>query len=919
MLLNVQSIRNKIDELYIFLDGIGFPDVLLLTEHWLVTDEPISVPEYNMLSKYSRSVSSHGGTLIMVRSSLLEAYSFVDFKNFDHMIVEREFEFSIMNVPVLNAFIVCLYRPPSADVPVFMSRLELLLAGFPLHAWLILAGDFNVNFADKTQIHSQLLSNLFVSFGLTMHVKEPTRVTKFSSTLIDYVCSSRVSEFVSCYVLNAGLSDHEAVLCNFNISKGKTKPIRQEGRLYTRRNYGRFSQLCSASNWGYVLSSPDPLEHFHALLSYNFNIAFPLKTVKRRIRKPWLTKGLRTSARNMRSLHMLRKHFLDNAVFMSYFTRYRQLYRRLIKIAKQKYYSSRIANSNNRQKESWKIVKELIGRNGTSTNSDLTSEQLNLFYCSVADNLSSNINPTVDALSFLGDLFMPDTFYFYPTDIREIRSVFTKMKNLNSSGWDDMSLRIFIMLPDRALQALAEAINNSFSAGTFPSFLKLARVIPLFKGGDSESASNFRPISLLPTMSKIVEKLVKSRVVGYINRHGFLNGDQFGFRESKGTNDAMFSLLRDLYVGLNDGDVAAAVFCDLTKAFDCVNHRVLLRKLEMYGFRGTSLDWMSSYLFDRRQCVRFNGQESEFRAITSGVPQGSVLGPLLFLLYINDLSTIDISGKFTMFADDTTILWHDRDVERLEDRVNVDILTIKEWFNANFLTLNISKTNIVSFKCQIGNVSLDTETLQRLQVSKFLGLHIDERLKFEYHVSQLCRKLSRGCFALRMVSRELDMSMARNVYFALIDSHLRYGVCFWGSCSDQLFNSVFVLQKRAIRFLCKLNIRESCRPYFLSLGILTLACIFILESVCLTHDKYHNEIVAAGAYATRSSHIAALPIPSTTFVKKSIIYNSKKLFNHLPLSARKIGNRGQFRRVVGKILVARAYYSVAEFFNETFV
>lgn len=604
---------------------------------------------------------------------------------------------------------------------------------------------------------------------------------------------------------------------------------------------------------------------------------------------------------------------------MSYFTKYRQLYRKLIKFAKQKYYSNRIAHSNNRQKESWDIVKELIGKKGTTTNSGLTSEQLNLFYCLVAADLSSNISPTVDALSFLGDLFIPNSFYFYPTDIQEIRTVFTKIKNSNSSGWDDISLKIFIRLPDHALQTLADAINNSFVKGTFPSSsLKLARVIPLYKGGDSESASNFRPISLLPTLSKIVEKLVKSRMVSYINRHGFLSVDQFGFQDSKNTNDAMFSLLRSVYEGLNDGEVAAAIFCDLTKAFDCVNHRVLLRKLEMYGFRGTSLDWISSYLSDRHQSVRFNGQESEFQAITSGVPQGSVLGPLLFLLYINDLSRMNISGEFTMFADDTTILWRDRDTKNLELKMNIDILSIKEWFNSNFLTLNISKTNIVSFKCHIGDVFLNTEVVQSSHINKFLGLHIDDKLKFESHVFQLNKKLSGGCFALRTVSRELDMSMARNVYFALIDSHLRYGVCFWGSCSDHLFNSVFVLQKRAIRFLCKLNIRESCRPYFLSLRILTLACIFILESVCLTHDKFHNEILAAGAYATRSSHIAPLPIPLTTLVKKSVIYNSKKLFNHLPSNVRKICNKEQFRGKVKRILVGKAYYSVAEFFSDTF-
>ena len=232
-------------------------------------------------------------------------------------------------------------------------------------------------------------------------------------------------------------------------------------------------------------------------------------------------------------------------------------------------------------------------------------------------------------------------------------------------------------LPERLLHCLAEVINWSFASGTFPSTLKLAKVIPLYKGGDSDDPSNFRPISLLPTLSKIIERIVKERMMNFLKRNNVLTINQFGFLASKGTNDAMFSFLENLYLRLNDGEVAAAVFCDLSKAFDCVDHGILLRKLGVYGFRGKSLKWFSSYLVERCQVVVFKDNSSKTCTALSGVPQGSVLGPLLFLLYINDLPHLKISGSFTIFADDTTILWSNNDPENLENVVHTDIIKIK--------------------------------------------------------------------------------------------------------------------------------------------------------------------------------------------------------------------------------------------------
>lgn len=238
----------------------------------------------------------------------------------------------------------------------------------------------------------------------------------------------------------------------------------------------------------------------------------------------------------------------------------------------------------------------------------------------------------------------------------ELKETISEIKNKTSSGIDDISVKIFENLPDCALIVLVQAINDSFITGVFPASLKRAIVIPLHKGGELDDPSNFRPISLLSTLSKIIEKLVKKRMLQFLNEQNILNKNQFGFQNTKNTSDAIFAFLEKMYVKLNGGEAVRAVFYDFSKAFDCVNHEILLLKLICYGFRGKALNWFRSYLSHRSQVVKTLGDLSDVNDINCGVPQGSVLGPILFLLYINDLASVDISGTFTIFADDTTIL-----------------------------------------------------------------------------------------------------------------------------------------------------------------------------------------------------------------------------------------------------------------------
>ena len=242
------------------------------------------------------------------------------------------------------------------------------------------------------------------------------------------------------------------------------------------------------------------------------------------------------------------------------------------------------------------------------------------------------------------------------------------------------------------------------------------------------------------------------------------------------------------------------------------------------------------------------------------MPQGSVLGPILFLLYINDLTEVDIKGQFTLFADDTTILWHSKD-STLWEQTCSDISKIKDWYDSNLLSLNVNKTNIMTFRCNFIDISLGNHVLENKLCSKFLGLNIDCNLKFKEHIINISNKLASGSYATRVISNDLSYTTAKSTYFALIESHLRYGIAFWGVCSNDLINRILVIQKRAVRYLCKARIRDSCKPLFLAHGILTVISIYILETVCLIHKHKSNVMTNSPHYVTRQTGNLALPIP----------------------------------------------------------
>lgn len=390
------------------------------------------------------------------------------------------------------------------------------------------------------------------------------------------------------------------------------------------------------------------------------------------------------------------------------------------------------------------------------------------------------------------------------------------------------------------------------------------------------------------------------------------------------TQTAVMSFIDRLYEHINNHQKCLAIFVDLSKAFDLVTHEILLSKMKSLGLRGHVNDLIRSYLFNRKQLVEVRGVRSSLCSIDCGVPQGSTLGPLLFLLFVNDLP--DVVGdplNLVMFADDNTLLSSGRSMSDALSDARVDLNGISGWLDKNRLFLNVSKTVFMKFSLKNTidhtNKSLllkvNSRSIEQVNVARFLGIEIDSNLNWHQHIDSLCSKLSSVCYALFRLKTSTNEKICLSYYHSHFRSRLMYGIMFWGSSAYS--DRVFKLQKRAVRSICGVSRRSSCRPLFKRLKLLPLVCMFILETTkyvksnikSFLHLNYNHK------YATRQFLDLAIPRHGSSVYERSPRYMGIKLYNSLPIEFKRIDSVLLFGRAVEQFLLSECFYTFDEFFE----
>ena len=364
---------------------------------------------------------------------------------------------------------------------------------------------------------------------------------------------------------------------------------------------------------------------------------------------------------------------------------------------------------------------------------------------------------------------------------------------------------------------LTYVLNLSLSTGVFPSELKLANVIPIYKAGDAQVFTNYRPVSVLPVFSKIFERIMYTRLLSFLNKHKILYDYQFGFREKYSTYLALITLTEKISNALDEGKQVIGIFLDFSKAFDTVNHEILLLKLENYGIRGVALDWFKSYFSNREQYVTYNNCKSTTRNLSCGVPQGSILGPLLFILYINDLCHVATRCFLMLFADDSNLFYTGDDLEALNREINEELGNILFWLEVNKLSLNVNKTHYIIFRSrniatQDVHINVKNVTIDKVEYTKFLGVIIDEKLSWKQHIEYVRKKLSKSTGILSKARKYLPKECLKTLYYTFAYPYLTYCIHVWGKSFTTYIAVIAKVQKRLIRIITNSHYREHTSP-----------------------------------------------------------------------------------------------------------
>ena len=770
-----------------------------------------------------------------------------------------------------------IYRQPAGKIEPLKTLLQnIFTKNIKSNKTLYLVGDFNLNiltYDSNNKVRN--FFNFIFQNGLIPVINRPTRITRTKATAIDHIITnSHFNSDIKTGIIKADISDHFPI---FLISEKRDIDIHQDKITIYKRHFNdvsinAFKNLLQNVNWNKIYTQEDANKAYNLFLNLFLNCyekAFPIIKLKIKTKtflSPWMTKGILKSSKKKQKLYekFLKHRTVGN---LEKYKNYKNLFEMIKRRSKKNYYNSLISQYKNSIKKTWDIIKEVTGKrklkqsalprklfiNGTETcDSKIIAENFNIFFTQIGPSLASNIPNTCKHFQLYlnkNDKILQK----YELSEEEFKKAFFSLKSNKSNGFDDINANVVKQIYTLIKRPLIYIFNCSIQKGIFPDKLKIARVTPIFKSGEETVISNYRPISVLPCFSKILEKIMYNRLYPFFRENKILYEKQFGFQANHSTDHAIVQLSSEIYESFNKKEFTLGVFIDLSKAFDTVDHKILFKKLENYGVKDSYLKWFISYLTSRKQFIAYNRNQTDLIETTCGVPQGSILGPLLFLIYVNDLHKATELLNTILFADDTNLFYSHTNIKILFDTMNKELNKIAEWFKANKLSLNATKTRYTFFHSSAKNdyiplklpdLYINNINIKREHTMKFLGIMFDENLTWKNHINLINNKISKNIGILYKVKFLLSKKCLKSIYFSFIHSYLNYANMVWASTNQSKLKKLFNKQKHARRIVFNEKKYTHARPLMKKLKALNVYQINIFQILIFMFKVKHNLVPA---------------------------------------------------------------------------
>lgn len=890
---NIRSLRNKLYDLEIIVNSFTIlPDIIILTEIWI---KPSENDKYNLANYKSffvnRTTTQSGGVCIFVKNEL----------STNEIISEDSLETSWLGIKIMkhNLNIFGIYRSPSSNQEQFLQKFENILSN---NSKNIIIGDFNLDLLKQNTTNTKYLE-IIENYGHTILNKinknHPTRLTSSTSTIIDHIITDCFKFSYQLTLSDSSISDHKQITLNVTT----TQPINRR-QMMTEQTIINYEKIIATN----VLSNLQP-NNMDAFVSSLQNIIKEnTKTIKLRNkytkRKIWMTTEILLMVKRRDKLYKLKVLHCFNLDIVHQFKKIKIKIQHLIADVKLSHYNAFFIDNKNNPKKMWSGIHELIYNTSKSTESPPQQLRVNNVLITNAESIATSFNQFFTEIGQQRYSFRAPRicklhntgFNFEAPNETTIERIIGNLNKKSANGYDGVSVKFIQHFSNILIPKISILIDKFVNEGSFPASLKISKVTPIYKAGDKTFATNFRPIAVQSNLAKIFEQSLKEQFDECLLEHRIINDNQFGFLHNSSTLSACSQLIANIQHQLDRKNSVICIFIDLKKAFDFVNHDLLLYKLRCLGMTDKSYNIFKNFVTERKQFVKIGEKESDLQPIRSGVPQGSILSPSLFNYFINDVFDLKLNGDLQLYADDAVVTCYGADIEKVVRDVNSDLETINEWILDNKLQINAEKTKYLVFKNRTitshNDIVLNGTTIEEVSTFKYLGLHIDSDLGWKTHIDKVKSSISSMAFAIRRVRNITPEKTLWLMYNAYVLPKLQYLNPIWNGAAQFRMKELQIIQNRVVKSIkrfpydypSKLLYTSSTTKSISQISdFQTLIYIYKIKNNFIRHNVELRQIQDVHRYPTRTKEDFYIMQYRTNKGLNNIIAKGLREFNKLPI------------------------------------